>query len=311
MAAIVPWRKLSGGATAGNAAALISAIHDVINNDVSANPTLALWETAYYTTNATLILRPHANNSGVAASARIALFGGSAPNATAVPGLTTNSGYLYICYGPTAGVNTPDNAFTAGPLFTTGLYLTSILSVAFAGVSAVEVVQCDAGCAFVPRITTPGGTAGNVFFGCAGDLMLEQDALTAAPYIFGGGAGLAVECMGIAPAAGMLETGSTGGRGQTKLSTDVGIVEVSRAISISFAQQPGLVDGTRYKFLPIPMRNISSPSLHGYMRQMALGPSSGLLQQITSAISAPDPAAIAISTSNISGSTLWLTNFQV
>ena len=121
---LLTWRKSATYTVAAQTVAgLIAALKAAIDAEVAANPATAKWQVASYATGTsnTLVLKARAGGTR-----RLMIFGGSdVPNGAAIGGANFNSpaAWLYGGVAPTAGVDSPEQAYTTGVPFTTGRWI--------------------------------------------------------------------------------------------------------------------------------------------------------------------------------------------
>lgn len=325
------WRKSADYATSANTvAAWLAGLKALVDAEVAANPTTALWQVSDYSAvNGTLVIKPTTNAASGVGARRVMFFGGAAPHATAVGG-QTGMGSTYVCCGvaPTANVDAPQQSFSAGAPFTTGLWIPGggIVSPSVSGAEVLSYFELDQGIVVASRRTTMLLTSGNVGSAILGQMAVSMDGVTLTDFANGSSGVWTADAEGDhsqqnSTNNGPFATGPSGNLngpyGQNKYSDAVdGVVACVPAFiskGSAWTQAENFTGGRRGDaneryFFPIPMRQVVQNRLKIKMRQIAWGVSGIFGEEM---LNDSGVRAIKFGTrSDIADQGPWLTNFQ-
>lgn len=294
-------------------AACLQALKDAVDAEVAANPSTAIWQVADFSSvNGTLVLKRRTGAGG--GNRRIMLFGGAIPSGAATGGATGGVTTLYGGVAPTAGVDAPQQAFTAGAPFTTGVWVPGgIISTTYTSAERVSYWESADGIVVVWRRATT-TAAGNTFVFAAGGIMSDVSDDTVIDCSFGSAGTLAAAAYGILSSANLLvPAGATpaasNARCQILYPGDLAASSAYRIHGMGTGDSTRLKNGQQAYFLPMFMGRGGFNQLAGKLRQMAFGPA-GILGQVLSTASGVIAYGVG-DRLDADVDVLWLTNFKV
>lgn len=261
-------------------AGCLSGLKAAVDAHNAANPTTAFWVVSDYSApNGTLVLKPTAAGiaAGGTADARIIFFGGSAPNLAAVDGISNTATPLYCGLATSAGVDAPQQAYTAGAPFTTGVYIGGAVLNAFSSVDRVTYWESFDGLVVAFHRNAMTSTSTNLGNFIVGKLLVDPDGETARWFVTGsltlwnGSNDSSASTQGVAiPASSSVAAAAARANALIEPSAIIRTfrtLQAGAAGNLAAARSAG---NARY-FFPIIMRASESLTTVGKLRQIAYG----------------------------------------
>lgn len=320
-APIITWYQSGLEAMASNTVAeSLTALKNAVDNRVAGFPSTAMWQVAssdLVSAGKYVVLKPTSVATGAGANAdmRIMFFGGAGPNSAAINPYTANTSYLYFGIAPNAGVDTPDNSFTAGVPFTTGSWQPSLITASFSSLDRVGYFEHVGGIFVVVRAQDLSG-ANRIASGIVGECAVSLDNEDIYYMISGSYTSWSISNeTNISAATGkwvQAFPSTTGTYPGTFYSMDG--ITWTRASAIwgprySDSQNAWRDGGSNRFFLPVYCRDIGGGSTMMKFRQIAFGPAALYGETLNDMNN--DTAFKVGARSDVAEQGPWLTSFEV
>ena len=279
--ALMTWRSSALYTTGTSPAAILAGLKAAIDAEVAANPSTALWMVAAFDAAVgTLTLKNTTAGitAGGAAARRLMVFGSVGnPHADAADGASANANSLYCGVAPTAAVDVPQVAFTAGAPYTTGVWVPGGQIAGSFPTDRVQYHETFDGMVVVFRYLTM-DTVARLATAFMGALAVTLDGETARDIAFGstgpwstGQDSAALQQSEWAPSGDATVGGATLSRANFSDPTN-GLLRVQRAyLTNGTARSAYRGPGAERYYIPLVMRDLSSAVCRIKLRQIALG----------------------------------------
>ncbi len=327
--ALSNWRASALYGAGATVALCLSGLKAAVDAEVAANPSTHLWTVADYSApNGTLVLKPSVNAASGVGARRVMFFGGQVPNTAAIGGQTADVGWLYCGVAPTANVDAPQQSYTVGAPFTTGVWVAGgmVCNPAVAPALAnVQYFELDQGIVLSLQTALFNATQSQRT-AMVGQLAVSLDGATLYDFANGSGGrwnsspenmhtGLHESDCGTFPDSNPVQAVAAGYAACRYNDPIDGVVVCTRVQTLSANYTPAQhqtdalrTSGSSRYFLPIPMMQVILPRLKMKMRQMAIGVE-GIHAETMSSVAGVQAIKLG-ERGDTQGQGPWLTNLQ-